>query len=60
MIAIAHYHDQPPFESPAKVWTEIKIVSPVTPIGEILEWAQNTGPYVKNHLIMVEIKEATK
>jgi hypothetical protein len=37
--AVAHYHDQPPFETPAKTWLSARSITGKTTVEELLRWA---------------------
>jgi len=37
--AVAHYHDQPPFETPARTWLSARSITGKTTVEELLRWA---------------------
>lgn len=41
--AVARYHDQPPFETPAKTWLSARSITGKTTVEELLRWADQDG-----------------
>jgi hypothetical protein len=37
--AVARYHDQPPFETPARTWLSARSITGKTTVEELLRWA---------------------
>jgi hypothetical protein len=41
--AVAHYHNQPPFETPARTWLSARSITGKTTVDELLRWADQHG-----------------
>jgi hypothetical protein len=37
--AVAHYHDQPPFETPARTWLSARSITGDATVDDLLRWA---------------------
>jgi len=51
-VAIATYHDQPPINTPARIWTEAKQFSGTDELADVWKWL-TTGTGIPNKLEIV-------
>lgn len=62
IVATAHYHDQPPIDTPADVWSDTRTFPADTPISEIYQWAigEVGGGKMPLNRLEITIDSATK